>query len=71
MAPSPWGLEHNQEIGRKVPFGLIIFDQARGRPLIRHAQRRYRPSGCRLFGCDLHQLSIAETLIRSLLGPVM
>jgi hypothetical protein len=39
-------LEHNQEIGRKVPFGLIIFDQARGRPLIRHAkQRRYRLSG--------------------------
>jgi tripartite-type tricarboxylate transporter receptor subunit TctC len=23
-------LEHNQEIGRKVPFGSIIFDQARG-----------------------------------------
>src|SRR5437773_200277 len=32
-AVSLGGLEHNQEIGRKVPFGLIIFDQARGRAL--------------------------------------
>ena len=25
--------------------------------------RRYRPSGCRLFGCALHQLSIAEATL--------
>jgi len=29
-------------------------------------QHRYRPSGCRLFGCALHQLSIAEAIRKSL-----